>query len=100
MPNPIRSFPTTWRGDLLLACRKCKRKLKGEPGMRALAKLKKTVKKHSKAFPSQVLHVINVPCMDLCPKGGVTICDAVRDPGRLLILYDEKGLEQLFQSSE
>jgi hypothetical protein len=72
MPNSLKSYRPTWEGDLLLACRK---KLKGDPGMRALAKLKKPIKRHNKEYPNLVaLHVITVPCMDLCPKGAVTVC--------------------------
>ncbi|HEX4284042.1 MAG TPA: hypothetical protein VHZ28_03050 [Terracidiphilus sp.] len=95
MSTTIKSAPATWHGDLILACRKCQKKLKGEPGMNALAKLKKTIRKRSKDLPKRALHVINVPCMDLCPKGGVTLYDPARDPNRLAILYSEKEIDTL-----
>jgi predicted metal-binding protein len=82
-------------GRLVLACRKCQKKLKGEKGMRTLSKLKKTVKRHNKEHPFQILHVINVPCMDLCPKGGVTVCNPTKIPNRLSIVREKKDIEAL-----
>lgn len=38
--------------------------------------------------------MINVPCMDLCPKGGVTICDPSQNPPRLQILWDVEDLDR------
>ena len=65
--------------------------------MRALAKLKKTVKRHNKEHPDVSLHIISVPCMNLCPKGGVTIClPAVRQP-MLSVLRKESDIEQLYR---
>ena len=94
MRNEIKSYPPKWKGDLLLACRKCQRKLKGEPGMRALAKLKKTIKRRNRENAGTVLHVINVPCMDVCPKKGVTIC-LPGQPSRLAVLRQKHDLDQL-----
>lgn len=99
MRRSSKSYPPTWEGDLVLACRKCQRKLKGTPGMRALAKLKKTVKRHNKEHPEASLHAINVPCMDLCPKNGVTVC-IPGPPTRLVVLRDEAGIEQLSRSAD
>jgi hypothetical protein len=59
-----------------------------------LAKLKKTVKRLNKQHPDQSLQVINVGCMDLYPKDGVTVCD-VRDPSRLRILRNEEDIEKI-----
>ena len=92
----FKSYPPTWEGDLLLACRKCQKKLKGEPGMRALAKLKKTIKRRNKEHPEAPLHLVSVSCMDLCPKGGVTICLPATQPVTLSILRNEGEIEGLF----
>jgi hypothetical protein len=62
--NP-KTSPARWNGQVLLACRKCQKKLQGDRHLRSLAKLKKTVKRHNRERPEQPLHVINVPCMDL-----------------------------------
>jgi predicted metal-binding protein len=96
MKDNTKTYPVTWEGQLILACRKCQKKLKGDPDLRALAKLKKTVKRHNKEHPDQILHVINVPCMDLCPKDGVTVCDS-RNPVRLSILRSVEDIGSLHQ---
>ncbi|MGC2660357.1 MAG: hypothetical protein WA324_20585 [Bryobacteraceae bacterium] len=97
MPNSIKSYPPTWQGDLLLACRKCQKKLKGEPRLRALAKLKKTIKRHNKQHPGAPLHLISVPCMDLCPKGAVTICLPATRPAMLSLLRNEGEVDELYR---
>lgn len=97
MSNSIKSYPPTWKGDLLLACRKCQKKLRGEPGMRALAKLKKTIKDHNKDHPEAALHLFSVPCMDMCPKGAVTVCLPGIMPTTLSLLRNESEIEELYR---
>jgi hypothetical protein len=97
MKDNAKTYPAPWEGQLILACRKCQKKLKGDDDLRALAKLKKTVKRLNKQRPEHALHVINVPCMDLCPKDGVTVC-CVREPDRLMILRSAEDIEQLFHA--
>jgi hypothetical protein len=80
-----------------LACRKCQKKLKGEPGMRALTRLKKTIKRHNKQHPDVALHLISVPCMDLCPKGAVTICLPASRSATLSIIRKEEDVDELYQ---
>jgi hypothetical protein len=95
MPKHVKSYRPPWKGDLLLACRNCQKKLKGEPGLRALAKVKKTIKRLNKEPPNAVLHVINVPCMDLCPLNGVTVCNPSHIPHRLSILRSKQDINAL-----
>jgi hypothetical protein len=92
----LKSYPATWEGDLLLACRKCQKKLKDEPGMRALAKLKKTIKRRNKEHSGVTLHLVSVPCMDLCPTGAVTICLPATQPVTLSILRNGGDIEALY----
>jgi hypothetical protein len=63
--------------------------------MRALAKLKKTIKRRNKQRPNAPIHIINVPCMDLCPKAGVTICRPGISGARLSILRNEEEVKEL-----
>lgn len=100
MPDSLKSYPPTWEGELLLACRKCQKKLKGVPGMRALAKLKKTVKRLNREHPDASLHVINVPCLDLCPKGAVTVYCPATAAARLFVLRQEAELEQIYRRKQ
>ena len=95
MADGLKSYPVTWEGQLVLACRKCQKKLKGDVELGDLAKLKKTVKRFNKQHPDRQLHVVNVPCMDLCPKNGVTVCCPGRDPGQLAILRGDDDLQLL-----
>ena len=94
MASALKSYPAPCEGEIILACRKCQKKLKRDGNLRDLAKLKKTVKRFNKEHPEQLLHVINVPCMDLCPKAGVTVCCPRRGPG-LAILRGEEDLQLL-----
>ena len=95
MADGLKSYPVTWEGQLVLACRKCQKKLKRDTELRGLAKLKKAIKRHNKEHPGRLLHVINVPCMDMCPKNGVTVCCPGRDAGRLAILRSDDDLQLL-----
>ena len=95
MATDLKAYPASWSGQLVLACRKCQKKLKRDHHLCALAKLKKTVKRYNKEHPDRLLHVINVPCMDLCPKNGVTVCCPARDAGSLSILRSGEDLERL-----
>jgi hypothetical protein len=74
MAHSLKSYPPTWDGELLLACRKCQQKLKTESGMRALAKPKKTIKRDKEEHAETKPHLVSVRCMDLCPNRAVTIC--------------------------
>jgi hypothetical protein len=90
-----KSYPTPWQRELILACSKCQKKLKGDPNLFGLAKLKEAIKRHNKAHPNRALHLINVPCMDLCPKDGVTILIPASHPIQLSILRSEEDIERL-----
>lgn len=94
-PTTLKCYPPTWTGELLLACRKCQKKLKGERGLRALSKMKKTVGRWNKAHPGGPLHLIQVPCMDLCPKHAVTVCLPQRSPLQLSVLRSKEDLDRL-----
>jgi hypothetical protein len=95
MTSALKGYPAAWEGELILACRKCQKKLKSHGTLRATAKLKKTVRCYNKQHPERLLHVINVPCMDLCPKDGVTVCCPARSAGSLSILRRGEDLERL-----
>lgn len=95
MASSPKTYPASWEGKLILACRKCQKKLKSDHNLIALAKLKKTIKRYNREHPDRLLHVMNVPCMDLCPKDGVTVCCAARDSSRLSILRSKEDLDRL-----
>lgn len=69
LDGDLKSYQGPWKGEILLACGKCQRKLRKAKDAAGLGKLRKTLKRSSLR-----LFVINTPCLDVCPKGGVTVC--------------------------
>jgi predicted metal-binding protein len=96
MEKETKSYPVPWQGRLVLACRKCQRKLKDEHGPKALGNLKKGVKARNKQLRQKLLHVINVPCMDVCPKHSVAVCLLGKPGDRLHILRTEEDLDSFY----
>jgi predicted metal-binding protein len=73
-PGVLRTYRAPWKGQIVLVCRKCQKKLRGGK-KNGIAKLGKELKK--RAEPGEdgpQLRVIQVSCLKLCPKGGVTVC--------------------------
>jgi predicted metal-binding protein len=93
MERETKSYPVPWQGRLVLVCRKCQRKLKNEHGLKALGNVKKRVKARNKRHRQDLLHVINVPCMDVCPKHSVAVCLPGQSGDRLHILRTEEDLD-------
>jgi hypothetical protein len=96
METAFKTYPAPWQGQLILACRKCQKKLKGSKDIEALAKLKKTIKRHNRKHPDRALHLIPISCTGLCPKNGVTVCNPARDPEQLLILRRQDDVKLLY----
>lgn len=93
MAGAPKTYSVPWHGRILLACRKCQKKLKRNGNLPDLGKLKKTVKLYNREQRAeQRLHVINVPCMDLCPKDGVTVCCPDVNSNHLSILRSKDEL--------
>jgi predicted metal-binding protein len=70
----LRTYRAPWKGQIVLVCRKCQKKLHGGKKNK-IAKLGKVLKKqarHEEDAPR--LRVIQVSCLNVCPKGGVTVC--------------------------
>lgn len=80
----------------MLACRKCQKKLKANRHLLKLANLKKTIKRRNREHPDTPIHVLNVPCMDLCPKNGVTVCKPAEGSLHLSILRSKVEIDQLY----
>jgi hypothetical protein len=73
--NGLRSYAGPWKGQLVLACGKCRRRLRGRDAEDAVLKLKKSLKRRSKRDLGGVpLRVVEVGCLKMCPKDGVTVC--------------------------
>jgi len=73
--DALRDYPAPWKGQLILVCRKCQKKLKHGGNKGGLAKLSKIISKRARHHEDgPALHVVSVPCLKMCPKGGVTVC--------------------------
>jgi hypothetical protein len=99
--GPLRIYRTPWKGELVLACRKCQRKMKKRRGAGALRKVKSWFKKRARQDPEgPTIHVIDVACVKLCPKGGVTIFaqqQLAHHPPGVCIARSEEDLEAFYQ---
>jgi predicted metal-binding protein len=71
----LRAYKAPWKGKLVLVCRKCRKKLKEDGKKSKSAKLVRKIAKLSHSSDA-LLHIVDVPCLKLCPKGGVTVCTA------------------------
>ena len=69
----LRSYNLPLRGEILLVCGKCQRKLKHGYDPANLGSLKKLLKKQGKQDDFRI-RLLKVPCLKMCPKGGVTVC--------------------------
>jgi hypothetical protein len=94
MPNGNRTYPAPWNGRLILACKKCQKRLKKDHGPKELANLKKTFKSRNKTA-SDPLHVLPMGCVDLCPNRGVVVCIPSQSESQLRILWSSDDLETL-----
>ena len=92
----LKPYRANWSGRVVLACRKCQKKLKKDGQPPDGVGLKKIVRAANKRHKGEELHVIQVPCMDLCPKGGVTVCLPFISSKQLFIVRDGKDLDQLY----
>jgi hypothetical protein len=71
----LRSYRGPWKGQLVLVCRKCQKKIKHSGTKNKLVKLSKTLKKQARRQESGVeIDTVGVSCLGMCPKGGVTVC--------------------------
>jgi hypothetical protein len=99
---PVRRFAPTWKGELVLACKKCQRKLRKHHGDPALARIRRWFRARGKRDPlGPAAFVINVPCMKLCPKNAVTLFPVrqlAADPPGISMARSEADLERLYAS--
>lgn len=71
----------------VLVCAKCSRKLDGGFGDDGRRPLAKALRKHLKlkSGPKARAGVVEVKCLDVCPKGAVVVVDAARPHEWLLV---------------
>lgn len=95
----MRNYPAPWSGELLLVCRKCQKKLKHDGKKNGISKLSKALKKRARHDDDAVrLHILQVPCLKMCPKGGVTVCTQRQlGRGECSIVRSSTDVDALYQ---
>jgi predicted metal-binding protein len=95
--TPLRIYREPWKGQLVLACGKCQKKLKKNGGKQGVASLKKSLKQRSHTDPALRLRVATISCLKLCPKGGVTVCTQGQvGRGECSIVYTQEDVDKLY----
>jgi predicted metal-binding protein len=75
LESSLRRYAGPWKGQLVLACRKCQKKLKHSGTKNKLANLSKVLKKRARRQKSGAeIDTVGVSCLGMCPKGGITVC--------------------------
>jgi hypothetical protein len=87
------------QGELLLVCRKCQKKLKHDGKKNGISKLSKALKKRARQDENAPrLHVLEVPCLKMCPEGGITICTQRQlGRGECSIVRSKADVDMLYQ---
>lgn len=93
-----RTAKARWSG-VVLVCRKCSKKLDGGFGPDGRTPLAKALRKHLGIGkgPKAGVGIVEVSCLDLCPKRGVTVVDT-RRPDRWLVVRPGDDLDALAET--
>ena len=83
-----------WR-EILLVCRKCGGKLKGGFGPKRKDELPDAFRELLRqAGRRREVRILEVGCLGVCPKGGITVMQGTR-PGEMLVVPEGMDLTQL-----
>ena len=90
-----RRAKSRWTNTILV-CRKCSKKLKGGFGPDGKKPLAKALRKHLQTGKGRMADagILEVGCLGLCPKRGVTVVDA-RHPDQWLVVRPGANLDWL-----
>ena len=71
----------------ILVCAKCSKRLEGGFGKKGRQPLAKALRRHLgiKRFRKAPIGIVEVKCLGVCPRGGVTVVNAA-DPGKWQIV--------------
>lgn len=91
----LRKIPGKW-DDLLLACRKCSRKVGKRFGRDGDQVLEKALKAELKITPGEGRwKIASVACLDICPKNAVCLVQA-SVPGKVHLVTTEAAVTEIF----
>jgi Fe-S-cluster-containing hydrogenase component 2 len=73
----MKSHPAPWSGEVLLACKRCQKKLRKSKASPEFARMRKWIKDRLRHEPWSAqkpgLHVIEIPCQKICPRNGIVV---------------------------
>jgi hypothetical protein len=69
----LRRCKLPLKPPVLLACSKCQRRLKHDGDPESITPLKKLLKRISKQHGTRPPTILKVPCLKLCPGGGLVV---------------------------
>jgi predicted metal-binding protein len=95
----IRELPAKW-DDVILVCRKCSKKLHGGFGENQDVRLEKLLRRASKnkgKGKKRAVKVLQVSCLDVCPKNAVTVVQGSR-PGAFRIVKRGTPEEEILEA--
>lgn len=101
----MKNYDALWDGPLILACRRCQKRLRKSGHPPAFAKLRKWLKSRLRKDDRQknALHVIEIPCQKICPKGGV-VCmsqsQLASRPAGFCIIHSESQMESFCRNAK
>ncbi len=101
----MTTYPTPWDTNLILACRRCQKRLRKTDNPPAFAKLKKWLKARARheGAKKNPLHLIEIPCQKICPKAGVVVFSQPQlatHPASFSIIRNEAQMESFYRLAE
>ena len=98
--GPIRSYRLKRaKGPILLACGKCQKRLKGDRNADGIVPLKKLLKGMSLEQGVRPPYVIKIPCLKLCPKGGIVVMTGKQvDLGECSIVRSSEDADAILEA--
>lgn len=100
----MKSYEAPWKGEVLLACKRCQKRLRKSKASPDFARLRKWIKWRQRRDPNsgvKPLHVIEIPCQKICPKKGIVILlqpHLAAQPARFSIICSEEQMRALYLS--
>ena len=101
-PDRLRGYDAPGELQLVQVCEKCERRLRKDGRNRDIPRLKRVLQACATTSDQPIaLRVLEVPCMNVCPEGGVTACtggQATGQPARLSVIRTPDDVLKLYDS--
>jgi predicted metal-binding protein len=95
----LKDYAAPWQGEVIFACKRCQKRLRHHKHPSPISHLRRWLKDR-KSESHSAIHLIEIPCQNICPKKGIVAFGraqlASRRP-RFAIVSTEKQLERFCQ---